>query len=131
MGNRKIEEQDRRLLPRGVHFPFTKRADGIPSADGPPNIFVSNVAQILLTTLGERVMRPTFGSGLKMLLFTNIEEGAEAFAKRQVLEAISLWEQRVFNINVETSFTETTLGIKVSFFSPLGPGEVEVSFEKT
>jgi DNA gyrase subunit B len=42
--------------PRGVHFPFMKRSDGLPSADTPPDIFASNIKQILLTTFGERCL---------------------------------------------------------------------------
>jgi DNA gyrase subunit B len=44
------------LKPRGVHFPFMKRSDGLPSADTPPDIFASNIKQILLTSFGERCL---------------------------------------------------------------------------
>lgn len=121
MNGERITQLEENARPRGVHFPFTRRMDGIPSADIPPDIYVSNVKQILLTTPGERVMRPTFGTNLKTLLFSPIPSPfMEENIKAEVRRAINTWEPRVaiFGISVETR--ETEILIEVNLVSPLG-----------
>ena len=53
---------------------------------------------ILGTALGERVMRPDFGVGLKALVFEPVNTTTMAIVKRRVEEALITWEPR---INVE------------------------------
>jgi phage baseplate assembly protein W len=119
------------LKPRGVHFPFSKRGDGLPSADGPPDIFASNIKQILLTTPGERRMRPTFGTGLKALLFADITNNAVLdLAKIMVIASIKKWEPRVKVLSVDILTQNTTIKIKVRYMSGVGTGEAEILLKK-
>lgn len=120
------------VRPRGVHFPFTRRADGFPSADGPPDIFVSNIKQILLTMTGERVMRPTFGSAIKAFVFSGIPSPfLEEQIKAGVKQAIDNWEPRVRIFNIDVSVEDTKVKIVVLLLSPTGPGVVELNLRKT
>jgi phage baseplate assembly protein W len=119
------------LKPRGVHFPFSKRGDGLPSADGPPDIFASNIKQILLTTPGERVMRTSFGAGLKSLLFANInDQSVIESAKSLVSSAIRQWEPRVRVNSVIITTNNTTITIRVLYQSGVGMGEAEILLKK-
>lgn len=118
------------LKPRGVHFPFSKRADGFPSSDGPPNIFASNIKQILLTTPGERCMRPDFGAGLKALLFSTISQTVLDSAKLIVINAIERWEPRVKVVAVNVLPNKTTILLKIVYQSGVGHGEVGILLKK-
>lgn len=117
--------------PRGVHFPFMKRSDGIPSADTPPDIFASNIKQILLTTLGSRVMRPTFGCGLNTFLFTSLPSQAVLESIRlTVRRAIETWEPRVRIQSIDVYSADTTVTVKVRYLSGVGIGEVGLVLQK-
>lgn len=64
---------------------------------------------ILETNRGERVMRPDFGAGLRVLAFEPINNTTMALARHQVEEALTLWEPRVDSIVVNVS-AEPALG---------------------
>jgi phage baseplate assembly protein W len=50
---------------------------------------------ILETNPGERVMRPDFGAGLRALAFEPLDVTTQALARRQVEQALTLWEPRI------------------------------------
>ena len=50
---------------------------------------------ILGTGLGERVMRPDFGAGLKEMVFEPVNTTTMAIVKRRVEEALITWEPRI------------------------------------
>jgi phage baseplate assembly protein W len=119
--------------PVGFHFPFSKRADGFPSADGPPNIYASTIKQILLTLPGERVMRQTFGSNLKALLFSPMPSAIlEDAIKTAIRDSIRIWEPRVALQSVEvfmgTAKKDSAVLVKVTIITPVGISVVEVPF---
>lgn len=119
-----------RIRPRGVHFPFMKRKDGLPSADIPPNIFSSNIKQILLTTFGERVMRPTFGSRLRAMMFSGLpSEFVESEVRDEVRRAITTWEPRVVITDITVVVVDTQIKVTVALFSPFGPAQTELEFK--
>ena len=49
------------------------------------------VRQVLLTDPGERVCLPTFGAGLRRLLFAPITSGLEATIELAVRQALDTW----------------------------------------
>jgi phage baseplate assembly protein W len=50
---------------------------------------------ILETNLGERVMRPDFGSGLRDLVFQPLNTATMALAQHRVEQALVTWEPRI------------------------------------
>lgn len=63
---------------------------------------------VLSTSLGERVMRPDFGSNLRAQVFENLDEGTKALIKDSVRRAILFHEPRVVvdRVRVETDLEE-------------------------
>jgi len=67
-----------------------------------------SISRILTTRLGERVMRPEFGSDLYLLRDRDFNSEWRVLATRYIFEAIQRWEPRVkfgrlnFNINAIT-----------------------------
>jgi phage baseplate assembly protein W len=53
------------------------------------------VLLILETDLGERVMRPDFGSGLRSLVFEPLNTTTKALVRHRVEEALVTWEPRI------------------------------------
>jgi len=63
---------------------------------------VSQAIHIILgTAIGERVMRPEFGSHLHELAFAPINEETKASARRYVEDALTMWEPRINLVNVQ------------------------------
>lgn len=56
---------------------------------------------ILGTAIGERMMRPTFGSRLHELVFEPINAGTMALARQFVEDALTIWEPRIRIIDIE------------------------------
>ncbi len=57
---------------------------------------IDQAIQIILgTAVGERVMRPTFGSRLHELVFAPLNEDTMARARRYVEDALTIWEPRI------------------------------------
>ena len=56
---------------------------------------------ILMTAIGQRVMRPTFGCRIHELLFAPNNSQTAARARRYVEEALGMWEPRVIVKEVE------------------------------
>ena len=60
---------------------------------------------ILSTAVGERVMRPEFGSRLHELVFAPINEETKALARRYVEDALTMWEPRIRLVDVSVAAT--------------------------
>lgn len=56
---------------------------------------------ILRTSVGERVMRPDFGSKLNEYVFERNDKTLFMAMQRDIAEAIVIWEPRVQNVKVE------------------------------
>ena len=83
-------------LGRGWSFPVRvpRGAAGLDYLDGPAKVHQS-ILLILDTEPGERIMRPTFGCGLRRYLMKPNVVGVRALIKADVELALSRWEPRI------------------------------------
>ena len=100
------------FLGRGLQFPLKidPQTGALVSASGEEKIRTA-VLTILSTALGERVMRPDFGSDLHNQVFASLNAatlGALAFSVRQ---ALVTWEPRIKVQDVQVSDTQAAEGI--------------------
>lgn len=73
-------------------FPFQLApASGRVAESAYPAHVAQMVRQVLLTSPGERVNRPTFGSGLRRLVFAPNSEARRATAELMVRDALTRW----------------------------------------
>jgi Bacteriophage baseplate protein W len=70
---------------------------------------------ILSTNWGERVMRPTFGAGLKTFVFSAISETMMQQVQARVMDALLTWEPRIDVEDVEVTY------------NPADPGKLSIS----
>lgn len=88
------------IVGRGWAFPPTiDKKGGLALAKGPSEINQA-IQIILLTTPGQRVMRPTFGSRLSELVFAPNNSHTAVLAQRYVEDALGMWEPRINVIDV-------------------------------
>src|SRR5712691_2557129 len=82
-------------LGRGVPFPVRPAGDGrFPYAVGGDKVQQS-LRIILDTEPGERVMRPTFGCGLRRYLMTPNTVATRTLIQHDVESALTAWEARI------------------------------------
>src|SRR5215470_18923880 len=70
------------------------------------------IEQVLFTAPGERVNRPTFGSGLLQLVFTPNNEALVAALQMTVQSALQQWLGDVIEVqNLEINVQDSTLQV--------------------
>lgn len=80
----------------GFAFPLrltaaTEPRRGVAMIGGPGKL-QQNIVQLLLTDIGERVMRRAYGGGLRQLLHDPNNDALRAILQHQLSKAISQWE---------------------------------------
>lgn len=92
----------------------------------------SNLLNLLLTDIGERVMNPTFGCHLKRFLFEGINEDNIELLINSLAESISMFvpEITVTNIKVIPNIDYNTIALYVDYIINLSssPDQVTVQF---
>ena len=84
------------FLGTGWSFPptFQKETQGVEMLSGPEDI-QSSLHVLLSTSLGERMMQPTYGSNLKDYIFEPLDASLDAFLKDLIKTAILYFEPRI------------------------------------
>ena len=88
---------------RSFAFPFRVGQRAFPQEATDDEAIRASLIQIVTTSPGERVMRPTFGCGAFDFVFENDSALFRRNAERDVRSAITTWEPRVRldDVNVE------------------------------
>lgn len=88
--------QDPNREPRGFAFPFRidPLSGGIARAEGPDKLH-DNVMQLLQTNPGERVMRRSYGGGLRDLVQDPNDDALRALAQHRIGKALTEHEPRI------------------------------------
>jgi phage baseplate assembly protein W len=83
------------FLGSGWAFPPRFRRDGALGMVSDEQDIRESLLIILSTTPGERVMHPTFGCGLRALVFESVDESLKTRIKDVIARAVTLFEPRV------------------------------------
>jgi uncharacterized protein len=84
-----------RYLGSGWSFPVAPgAARSLPLAHGPEKV-AQSIRIILDTEPGERIMRPTFGCGLRRHLMQPNTVATRSLIERDVSQALAQWEPRI------------------------------------
>jgi len=83
-----------RLLGRGWRFPLLPEAQELHYGDGADHV-AQSIRLILETEPGERLMRPSFGCGLRRYLMKPNTPATRALIRSDVELALATWEPRI------------------------------------
>jgi hypothetical protein len=101
---------------KAISYPFTFDPFGVVfTTEDQTKIYQDRILTLLSTAVGERPMRPTYGTNVAKAMFENQTDATTAI-DAAIRSAIEIW---IPEINVET--------IKVSSFDPNGAVGVEVN----
>lgn len=114
-----------------IDFPYRIAVNGRTASIGRSDHIRDLIKQVLFTTPGERVNRPTFGSGLNQLIFE--PNSVELISTVQFLVKGSLQEWlsdviEIGEVNIEVS--DSTLNVHIHYLEIGLNLNQEVSFQK-
>ncbi len=94
------------------------------------NAVINSVKNLVLTSNYERLFQPQIGSGLKRLLFEQVDNVTAALLEREISETITNFEPRVDLKDVIASGFPDENGYKVeiTFFLVNNPSPITVDF---
>ena len=97
------------LLGRGIAFEVGVGSSGrFEWSAGPDNIRES-IRLILMTEPGERIMRPTFGAGLRRFLFEPNVPATHRLIEERITNSLARWEPRITVDRVTVAADRTDL----------------------
>jgi len=102
---------------RHLAFPFRIGADGRTAtpADLPDHIR-GEIIQLLLTAQGERPFLPSFGAGLRRLVFQRNDDATAGITKALVSQNLSRWlGQRIAVELLDVSAEDSTLNVDLRY----------------
>ena len=101
---------------RGFSIPF--RIDpytgGVAQASGPEKL-KENIIHILLTRVGERVMRRRYGGGLQQLLHDPNDDVLRALVQRQIAESLGQFEPQILVRQIDVTQRDGTLWAELHY----------------
>jgi phage baseplate assembly protein W len=112
-----------------VDFPFGFDGSGRTRGCSEDEHLRDLIEQVLFTTPGERVNRPTFGSGLMQLVFAPNSDALAAATQFSVQAALQQWlGDRIDVRAVEVANRDSTLSVTVRYASRRTGVETEAQF---
>lgn len=99
-----------------VDFPYHLDAQGRTARTDTSDHLRDLIEQVLFTAAGERVNRPTFGTGLQQLVFAPVGDELEAATQFLVQGALQQWlGDRIVVEDVRVEANESTLVVTVRY----------------
>lgn len=124
----------------GMQYPLKRGPKGFVAKSSSVNQIKADMIQLLLTTPGERVMLPEFGTPLRELMFEPNDDILVEKAREMIAKSLQMWEPRVIinQIEITSDFDkadlntqdtgderEGILGVKILFIDPQNIDTVE------
>ena len=110
---------------KGVSFPWGPSLRSFIEPKDDQEVLQTSVLMILLTRLGERVMRPTFGSLLPSALHEQNDSVLVALLQDSVQDAIARWDDRIRFLDFTASRDGNDLILKIAWQNAKDPTVVE------
>jgi Bacteriophage baseplate protein W len=99
-----------------VDFPYALDRRGRTAATGEDEHVRDLVEQVLFTAPGERVNRPSFGSGLLQLVFAPLSDELASATQFLVQGALQQWLGDLIQVEaVEVTSADSTLAVRVVY----------------
>lgn len=99
----------------GYNAPFIGGPEGVMSRQTNERLIRNDLLQLLLTSPGERVMRPEFGTGIRRFVFEDFSDESLDALRENILDIIAKYESRVnvTEVKLEPDHDSNLLQIKI------------------
>ena len=99
-----------------LKFPYAFDGTGRTAQTTLPDHINDMIEQILLTSPGERVNRPTFGCGVLQLVFAGNSDSLAAAEQQVIQSSLMQWLSDLIQVNaVDVSAEDSTLLITITY----------------
>jgi len=115
---------------KGISKPFRKGLTSFPEVAENDALIQQSIENILLTPVGQRVMRPQFGCNAMLYIHGNNAVVLSAKVKQETVRAIQANEPRVRVIDLDVQVEDTKVIVNVGYLVNRNPGVVSVEFPK-
>jgi phage baseplate assembly protein W len=93
----------------------------------------SNFINLLLTSKGERILNPEFGSELRQLLFENITSPTEENIKNAIITSADIYipEIQIIDININNEYDDNTVNVIINYILRISntADQITISFQ--
>ena len=93
----------------------------------------SNLINLLLTSKGERILNPEFGSELRQLLFENITSPTEENIKNAIITSADIYipEIQIIDININNEYDANTINVTIDYILRISntADQITISFQ--
>jgi phage baseplate assembly protein W len=93
----------------------------------------SNFINLLLTSKGERILNPEFGSELRQLLFENITSPTEENIKNAIITSADIYipEIQIIDININNEYDDNTINVTIDYILRISntADQITISFQ--
>jgi phage baseplate assembly protein W len=93
----------------------------------------SNFINLLLTSKGERILNPEFGSELRQLLFENITSPTEENIKNAIITSADIYipEIQIIDININNEYDANTINVTIDYILRISntADQITISFQ--
>lgn len=116
---------------RHMAFPFRVGIDGrtVTPADEDEHVR-DEIVQLLLTNFGERPFLPSFGGGIRRLVFERNDEVSAGITKAQLSKSMTRWlGHRVQVVELMVNAEESTLTVDLRYRNLVTNTEKQLSFQ--
>ena len=100
---------------RGIRFPFGKNTTAFPAPTEDAELVNESIRQIVLTTKGERVMRPGFGSSAHAFVFENNNNILSELIQDELSTAIAKFEPRAIVQRIEVERRDSEVLVSITY----------------
>lgn len=117
------------ILPRDAGFPNTSQWDF--NLDSDLAILESSVKMLLLTSKGDRLMLPNYGTNIRRVLFDMNLKSTESILREEIIAAFAQWEPRVelAGMEVESDPNGRRVSMSLSLVSKLSRQAFQTSVQ--
>ena len=114
-----------------IKFPYQAGINGRTGITDRSDHIRDLIKQVIFTSPGERVNRPTFGSGLNQLVFEPNSVELVSTVQFLVKGALQEWLSEVIEVgDVEIEVVDSTLRVRIQYSEVGLPLSQEVTFER-
>ena len=123
---------------KNIFGPVLPRDDGLPNnqtwnfdTGSDLQLLASNIKMLLITTKGERIMTPTYGTNLRRIIFELSTISVEAILQQEISQAIAQWEPRVTlqTILINRDANTRQVGVEATFLSRQSGQPLQVNLQ--
>lgn len=105
------------MIGRHLAFPFNIGSDGRPATPATLSDHIKGeIIQLLLTSPGERPFLPSFGGGLRRMVFERNDDVSAAVAKAQIINSLNKYLGHRISIDaLDVTAQESTLAVDLRY----------------